>query len=199
MPEEKINELIADLNSVAVTCNLPEFRPHKLTKFLLSRDRPYNVFNYFLHVNKLIVSFHRYVDAPEDAHPVPPINYVDLFINKFSQAVVAQHCDHFTIGQATKSLDNNEYNYNLFVKYNKSGYNLTYTEKPIGYYSDVQRLVKMLNLCLIDNKEKKRFIGMYGEMTRAFILMEPAAVMALSKKYNLGLYVIDENEGAPKR
>jgi hypothetical protein len=54
----------------------------------------------------------------------------------------------------------------------------------------------MLNRCLIDNKEKKRFIGMYSDAFSEFLLIEPAAIISLSRKYDLGLFAIDEDNGA---
>ena len=115
MPQEKIHELIADLNTVAVKCNLPEIRLNKLSEFLISDRLPGNVIDEFLRMNNLIIEFHRYIDLPEGAH----IDYVKLFKNKFSQIVNAQHCNDFTIGQVTEPVNSNEHNYNLFVKYNK--------------------------------------------------------------------------------
>lgn len=204
MPEEKINELIADLNSVAVKCNLPEIRLNKLSKFLISDNNARNVIDEFLRMNNLIIELHRYIDLPEGA----PIDYVKLFKNKFSQVAIAQHCNDFTIGQVTEPVNSNEHNYNLFVKYNKSGYNHTWTEKDTIIYTDPerivtiddpQRLVKMLNLCLIANKEKKRFIGRNSEAIFEFVLIEPAAILPLAKKYNLGFFAIEEGDLAQKK
>jgi hypothetical protein len=199
MPEEKIHELVADLNSVAVKCDLPEIRLNKLSKFLISDRLPGNVIDEFLRMNNLIIEFTRYIDAPEGAH----IDYVKLVKNNFSQIVNAQHCNDFTIGQVTEPVNSNEHNYNLFVKYNKSGYNHTWTEQDTTIYTDPerivkiddpQRLVKMLNLCLIENKEKKRFIARISGVGYEFVLMEPAAIMPLSKKYNLGFFAIEEGD-----
>jgi len=199
MPEEKIHELIADLNTVAVKCNLPEIRLNKLSEFLISDNNARNVIDEFLQMNNLIIEFHRYIDAPEGA----PIDYVKLFTNKFSQIVNAQHCNDFTIGQVTEPVNGNGHNYNLFVKYNKSGYNHTWTEQDTTIYThpqrivkidDPQRLIKMLNLCLIENKEKKRFITRISGVGYEFVLMEPAALMPLSKKYNLGFFAIEEGD-----
>ncbi len=150
--------------------------------------------NRFFHLNNLVLEFHRYLDTDTST------DYIDMFKYKFMPVVNAQHFSDFTIGQVTKRNDNNGlYNYNLFVKFNKSVYELNYSERAMPYIADAQRLVKMLNLCLIDNKEKKRFIGMYGEVTYSFIIAEPAAIMPLAKKYNLGLYTIEQTAGAQKK
>ena len=189
MPEEKIKDLVADLNSVAVKSNLPEIRLNKLMKFLIAISHPYTVIHDYLHANNLVLGFYR-----EDGEA--PTNYVHRFEVDFGHVVNAQHCNHFTIGQVTKSISKNEYHYSLFVKYNKSIYKLEYSEEGTHDYTDMQRLVKMLNVCLIDNKEKKRFIGMYSDAFHEFVLMEPAIAMPLSKKYKLGLFAIEEENGA---
>ena len=190
MPEEKINELVADLNSIAIKSQLPEVKLNKLTKFLIATSYPYKVINDYLRANNLNLGFYR-----EDGGT--PTDYVKLFKDVFVQVVIAQHCGHFTVGQVTKTIKKDFYNYNLFVKYNRSLYRFTYSEEGTTDYTDMQRLVKMLNLCLIDSKEKKRFIGMYSDAFHEFILMEPAIIMPLSKKYKLGLYAIEEEDGAP--
>lgn len=189
MPEGKIKDLVADLNNVAVKSNLPEIRLTKLTKFLIAISHPYTVIHDFLRANNLVLGFYR-----EDGEV--PTDYVHLFKDKFQQVVRVQNCNHFTIGQVTKSISENEYDYSLFVKYNKSIYKLEYAEEGTHDYTDMQRLVKMLNVCLIDNKEKKRFIGMYSDAFHNFLLMEPAVAMPLSKKYNLGLFAIEEEDEA---
>jgi hypothetical protein len=189
MPEEKIKDLVADLNSVAVKSNLPEIRLNKLTKFLIAISYPYKVINDYLRVNNFNLGFYR-----EDGET--PTDYVHRFEVDFGQVVNAQHCNHFTIGQVTRSISKNEYHYSLFVKCNKSIYKLEYSEEGTHDYTDMQRLVKMLNVCLIDNKEKKRFIGMYSDAFHEFVLMEPAIAMPLSKKYKLGLFAIEEEDGA---
>jgi hypothetical protein len=191
MPVEKINELVADLNSIATKSQLPEIKLNKLTRFLISISYPYKVINDYLRVNNVILGFYR-----EDGGS--PTDYVKLFKEGFAHVVNAQHCGHFTIGQVTKTIKKDLYNYNLFVKYKKSLYKFTYSEESTTEYTDMQRLVKLLNLCLIDNKEKKRFIGMYSDAFHEFLLMEPAFIMPLSKKYNLGLYAVEEEDGAQK-
>jgi hypothetical protein len=191
MPEAKVKDLVADLNSIAVKNNLPEIRLNKLTKFLIAISYPYKVINDYLRVNNFSLGFYR-----EDGEA--PTDYVHRFEVDFGQVVNAQHFDHFTIGQVTKSISKNQYHYSLFVKFNKSIYKLGYSEEGTQDYTDMQRLVKMLNLCLIDNKEKKRFIGMYSDAFHQFVLMEPAIIMPLSKKYDLGLFAIEEEDGVRK-
>jgi hypothetical protein len=189
MPEEKINELVTDLNSMAVKCKLPAITLNKLTKFLIGLKNPYGVIHDYLRINNVVIGFYR-----EDSDV--PTDYVKLFEEKFAHVVSRQHCSHFTIAQETKAISKNEYNYHLFVKYKNSSYKIEYTEKGTHEYTDMQRLVKMLNRCLIDNKEKKRFIGMYSDAFSEFLLIEPAAIMPLSKKYDLALFAIDEDNGA---
>ncbi|OQP57102.1 hypothetical protein A3860_11090 [Niastella vici] len=187
MPEEKINSLVADLNKVAVSCDLPEIRLNKLMKFEIAIKHQYGVIHDFFRANNLLIGFYR-----EDGDV--PTNYVKLFEDEFKWVVKAQGCNHFTIGQVTKSINKDDYHYSLFVKYNKSIYKLGYSEEGTHDYNDMQRLIKLLNLCLIDNKEKKRFVGMPGEAFYEYVLMEPAIVMPLSKKYNLEFFPIDEKD-----
>lgn len=185
--EEKIKLLVDELNSIAVACNFPEIKLNKLLKFLISKKGPYGVIYDFLHANSLLIGFY-----PEDGSV--PTNYVELFDKKFAHVVKEQGYPFFEIGQVTESVNENDYKYNIFVKFKNSIYQLEYTEEGTNEYTDMQRLVKQLNLCLIDNKETKRFIGVESEAFLEFVLIEPALVKQLSKKYKLGFFAIDEED-----
>ncbi len=80
-----------------------------------------------------------------------------------------------------------EYYYKVFVKYSESEYTYVfeYQEEETDWYQP-QRLVKMINLCLIDQQTPLRLIEVNTyDQSALFVLSEPSKILSLFDKYSI--------------
>ncbi|HEY8897424.1 MAG TPA: hypothetical protein VIM79_21515 [Niastella sp.] len=166
----KINKLAADINEFSRENNLNAISFNKKQTFLLSRlaapDADVIICDHLIK-NNLIIEVD-YNNNEEIAFS----NYIDLYNSAFRKVLEKKNY-HFTISQITQKIKEDEYRYQVYVKYNNTIYKTEYTgkEKP---YQNGRRLMKMINLCLIEHKAKERIIEIkVNKLNHTFAFIEP--------------------------
>ena len=167
----RVNKLAADINEFSRENNLNGISFHKKQTFLLSRlaapDAGVIICDHLIK-NNIIIE----VDYNKNEE-IAFSNYIDLFNSSFRK-VLEKKNHHFSISQITQKIKEDEYRYQIYVKYNNTIYKTEYTGKE-KLYQNGRRLMKMMNLCLMENKAKERIIEIkVDKLNHTFAFMEPA-------------------------
>lgn len=183
--DESINKIVFDLNSFAKSSNLNPIELSKKEKFALSLKSPESCIFDFFQKNESIVWF--------DAESFEG-NYVDFYESNFLPVLKINNITDIQISQKTEKINDDEYNYKIYIKNKTTAFLFEYSEHGTDWYQP-QRLVKMLNLCLMDYDTRFRFVEIEsGDQTAIFILTEPSKMKPLLDKYNIGCWAINYND-----
>jgi hypothetical protein len=174
----EIDTIINDLNQFAKINSLQSIILSNTERFKLSlKSAKICIFDFF-NKNEKVVGF--YAQGSDS-----PANYIDLYRRKF-ETVLSKSGMQIEISQITTRLKENEYHYQIFIKNNsKSIYLHEYSGYDTDWYSP-NRMVKMINLCLIENDLSDRLVEIYtGDPVYMFILMNPKILKPLLYKYGI--------------
>jgi len=178
LTREGINTMLHVLNSLAKSTRLTGIELTEKERFYLSLQPVEGcIFNFFRKNNRLIA-----FDAESAAIPV---NYVNFFETEFHPVLHKAGINDIEISQTVTKIKNDEYHYKVYMRCGEITYLYECTEHKTDWYNPA-RLVKMINLCLMQKKSPLRLVEVdTGDQTANFILIEPAKVKPLLDKYNI--------------
>ena len=179
----RVDELINDM----ILCKiLPQNYHLKLSNY----DRFIFSLKFFnTNINTLLAKSQKIAWFDAESSDVPT-NYVDFFTVNFLPLLKKVGIKDIEVFQNTKKYENDEYDYEIHVKSDERAYKYTYKETGTDWYQS-QRLVKMINLLLIQKKTPYRLIEIEtGDQTAKFGIFEPSILKPLLDKYGINCWAI---------
>lgn len=178
MTVEKTDAVLAGLQRFAQKTGLTAIQPTALERYRYAQKSAEACLLDFLGSNQKIA----YYDAESSDIPA---NYIDFFETEFKPVLSQAGIRDLRISQKTTRTEDGQYHYQIYVKCNESIYTLGYTARDTDWYLS-QRLVKMINCCLIDKKVPIRLVEAdSGDQMALFFLMEPAVIRPLLDQFGL--------------
>lgn len=179
----KVEELINDLILCKILTQNYNLKLSNYDRFIFSLKSLNTNFNSLLEKSQKITWF----DAESSEVPT---NYVDFFIVNFLPLLEKVGIEDIEVFQNTRKYENDEYGYEIQVKSDERAYKYTYKEPGTDWYQS-QRLVKMINLLLIQKKTPYRLIEIEtGDQTAKFGIFEPSILKPLLDKYGINCWAI---------
>lgn len=170
----KIDEVVGEINKFAQANNLKTMHLDKKERFYLSLEGTEYTVGEFLAKNEKRIEFNSQCSSPP--------SYANLFQKEFQPLLNRFGINDIEVSQVNENTNAGTRRYDIFVKGKVSIYHYTFSERGANGY-DAQRLVKMLNLCLMDEKAPFRLVGVNTH--GMFYLIEPAQIKPLLDKLEI--------------
>ena len=177
------DSLVHIVNTFAKSVKLTGLELTKKGYFALTRQSAIDcIFNFFTKNNRMVA-----FDAEGASVPA---NYIELFEKEFEPILRKAGINNIEISQTTTRLDKHLFHYKIYVKCGDVTYMHELKEESTDWYNQ-QRLSKLINLCLMQNKSVLRLVEVNsGDQSAYIILCEPRKLKPFLTKYGLASWAI---------
>lgn len=177
------DSLVHIVNTFAKSVKLTGIELTKKECFILTRHSAAGcLFDFFTKNNRLVA-----FDAEGASVPT---NYIELFEKEFEPVLRKAGINNIEISQTTTRLDKHLFHYKIYVKCGDITYMHEFKEEGTDWYNQ-QRLSKLINLCLMQNKSVLRLVEVdSGDQSAYIILCEPRTLKPLLTKYGIASWAI---------
>jgi hypothetical protein len=187
IPLENAREFLRDINSFAQKNNLLPITDFEKEEYHAVNSTYHAYLFKYLEANDYIAWF----DA-ESADS--PVNYNNFFKEYFQPHSIKSGISEISVAQETVLQTGGMIKYDIYVKCKDLYLKHSYEEHGTDWYSP-QRLIKMLNICLIEINSKYRFIEIETrDQTAMFCLAEPDAVFSFLNAYSIRCWAINYDD-----
>ncbi|WP_158963442.1 hypothetical protein [Myroides fluvii] len=183
--EQNKDQVVVDLNHFAKKMNWNPIEVTDRAGYYLSLESVESIILDFFRKNKRLVWF--------DAEGFTG-DYVAFFEENFLPVLESSNLTDIQISQQSKQVEEDDYQYEIYIKNSVNTYLFDYTEHGTDWYQP-QRLVKMLNLSLMDSKSSLRFVQVdSGDQTVIYLLATPSEIKPLLDAYGLHSFAISYDD-----
>lgn len=184
LESNQIDKIVSELNKYADASRLEPIELTDRNRFIYSLKTPESlIFDFFLKRNRM-----SWFDAESSSVPT---DYKQFYTSEFKKVLEENSNLALNIASNIKQTEEGNYSYEVYVSSESKSYVYKYEEHGTDWYN-AQRLVKMINLQLIDRKSKNRFVEVdSGDQTAIFILAEPIVLKKLLRNYNINCWAVN--------
>lgn len=179
----QIDEIVNDINRYAESYKIQPIELTDQNRFSYSIGSPEALIFDFFHKRDLMSWF----DAESS---MSPTNYKEFYELEFKKVLEENTQLELNVRSKSEQTDEDYFKYEIHVNSEYKNYTYRYEEHGTDWYNP-QRLVKMINLQLINSGEKKRLVSVdSGDQTAIFILSEPNVLKELLSKYDIDCWAV---------
>lgn len=144
------------------------------------------IFNFFVSNNRMI--------AYDAEGASVPTNYIELFEKEYEPVLRKAGINNIEVSQTTTKISKGYFHYKIYVKCGDVIYMHELKEEGTDWYYQ-QRLCKLLNVCLMQNKSPLRLVEVdSGDQSVYVILCEPRKLKPFLTKYGITSWAVTHED-----
>ncbi|MFD2942407.1 hypothetical protein [Flavobacterium notoginsengisoli] len=172
--KNEVAQLISDINLFCKSASLNEIENTKLNNFRFLEKSAENVLIETLNDNGITAG-----TDPEFMYS--PSDYYSFFESSLKPLLTQKGINNIEVRQITQKIENDNYESKIYVKFQDQIFCHEFTEDEYSSFSP-QRIVKAINLLLIKNQIKERFIELATAGYFLFVLIQPSILKTISNQ-----------------